>query len=101
MILAVQAEAPSKAGFKRPLRLPGEESVEVMITQEECEPSAGLDVAVETPSELSDADEDFLREQASLLFCCIPLICHQPSLRMHVYMLRRIAQLQHLWRPAC
>ena len=64
----LQAEASAKAGFKRPLRLPSEESVVVMVTQGERELSAGLDVAIETPSKLSDTDEDFLREQANSLF---------------------------------
>lgn len=39
----------------------------MMITQGECGPKGVLDIAVETPSKLSDAEEDFLKEQASLL----------------------------------
>ena len=48
-----------------------------MVTQGGREINQVLGIGVETPSKLSDADEDFLKEQASPSFCCTsPLLLH-------------------------
>ena len=87
----MQAESPAKAGFKRPLRLPNEESVVVVVTQGEGGARAALDIAVEMPSQLSEADERSLREQArrfppympqsvnSLYACAHVVVHHLPA----------------------